>query len=326
MLGRRKPERAARTASPAADQPHRILAFVRADTRNFDPAADRRRDRHRGDGNVGFAQYPYLIAVSGETVFTYGGVNSLANGPSGAVQALTPATGAIQEGGISTTAPNSDFYTSVAGTGTGFMWLAHLNQELGAQSGTIDQWNAALTARTSFTPPANPVTAMTLGSDGAMYVATSAGAYNMRASSPVPSEIFRIDPATQTVESTISLPSGSYVQQLTAGPGNAVWFTDSGLNEIGRVAADGTVHYYPIPTAKAGLAGIAPASDGALWFTESTADKIGRIATDGTVTEYAIPTANADPMGITAGPVGACIPQTIYFTEKNALGKITFSP
>ena len=82
---------------------------------------------------------------------------------------------------------------------------------------------------------------------------------------------------------------------MVSGPDGALWFTENGNNQIGRITTAGDFTEYPIPTATSGPFGIASGPDGALWFTENAGNKIGRIATDGTVTEFPVPTANASP-------------------------------
>ena len=58
-----------------------------------------------------------------------------------------------------------------------------------------------------------------------------------------------------------------------------MWFIETKTNKIGRVAPDGTIHEFPIPTANSGANGIAAGPDGAMWFTERGVNKIGRIPT-----------------------------------------------
>jgi virginiamycin B lyase len=109
---------------------------------------------------------------------------------------------------------------------------------------------------------------------------------------------------------------------IAAGADGALWFTEAGGNQIGRVTTAGVFTEFPIPTSSS-LAGlIAAGPDGALWFTERSGNKIGRITTAGVITEFAIPTAGSTPMGITAGPDGA-----LWFTEiaGNKIGRISAS-
>ncbi len=73
------------------------------------------------------------------------------------------------------------------------------------------------------------------------------------------------------------------------------------------------INEVPTPTTSAGLAGIAPGSDGNVWFVETAANQIGRITQAGLVTEYPIPTTGAGPYAMTLGPDG-----NLWFTEANA--------
>jgi virginiamycin B lyase len=101
-----------------------------------------------------------------------------------------------------------------------------------------------------------------------------------------------------------SLPGG-----IVFGPDDAVWFYESGANQIGRISLDGAITEYPIPTAGASLARqgfIAVGPDGALWFTENGTRRLGRITVDGSITDYPIPDSAAIPASPTAGlPLGA---------------------
>ena len=97
---------------------------------------------------------------------------------------------------------------------------------------------------------------------------------------------------------------------ITAGPDDALWFTETFGNKIGRISTGGSVTEFAVPTSNASPYGITAGPDGALWFTETGANKIGRISTGGSVTELNGPTSNAGLSGITLGPDGA-----LWFTE-----------
>lgn len=58
-------------------------------------------------------------------------------------------------------------------------------------------------------------------------------------------------------------------------------------------ARGATVTTFPVPTADAGLAGIAKAPDGSLWVTEHAARKLVRVALDGSMSEVAVPNRTA---------------------------------
>jgi hypothetical protein len=282
-----------------------------------------------------FKEFPYPLNGA-DSIAAAGGVNSLAIGPGGTVWALiapvtegappvtalavlSPDTGNIAETLPPLISLSGNFFASVTPANNGTMWVVRFSFDPRTGTNTsVEIFNASVTEVGEFLPPANLVDAETLGADGMMYVATS---------SPVtPSQIFQVNPSSMNLLKTVTLPGGSNVKQLASGPDRAVWFTDSGLNKIGRITSAGAVTYFSVPTSNSGLEGIAAGIDNAMWFTEMKGNRIGRISTDGSVTEYAVPTPNAQPQGITAGAPGPCIPNTIYFTEANALGKLTFSP
>jgi len=52
-----------------------------------------------------------------------------------------------------------------------------------------------------------------------------------------------------------------------------------------------------VPTAAAGLTGLAVAPDGGAWFTELRGHKLGRVHA-GAITEFVLPRGDARPFGI----------------------------
>ncbi|RCX26328.1 virginiamycin B lyase family protein [Thioalbus denitrificans] len=79
-------------------------------------------------------------------------------------------------------------------------------------------------------------------------------------------------------------PFGSYAFVEDAEGG--VWFTEGDNNAVSRLAPDGTVTAYPLPTAAAEPADLALDGAGNLWFVEMYGGKLGRLAPDGRITEY----------------------------------------
>jgi streptogramin lyase len=78
---------------------------------------------------------------------------------------------------------------------------------------------------------------------------------------------------------------------------NAVWFTDSRINSVGRLNIDtAEINLWPVPTEQAGPMGITLSPDGnSVWFAEITGDKIARLDVDsGKIGEY--------PTGEQTGP------------------------
>jgi virginiamycin B lyase len=111
---------------------------------------------------------------------------------------------------------------------------------------------------------------------------------------------------------------------LYTGPDGALWFTEPGSNQVGRITTAGKVTEYPLPTMASEPEGITGGPDGAVWFTEDATDRIGRIDPAGRLTEYSArldrPFESSGFAGIAAGPDGA-----LWFTERSmhAIGRIT---
>ncbi len=107
---------------------------------------------------------------------------------------------------------------------------------------------------------------------------------------------------------------GAGPERIAAGPDGALWFTEDGANQIGRITTDGVVTEFSIPGSPS--TGIAAGPDGAVWFTERDAAQIGRITPAGVTTVYAIPPNEFghpwQPSQITAGSDGA-----LWFTADN---------
>ncbi len=61
------------------------------------------------------------------------------------------------------------------------------------------------------------------------------------------------------------------------GPDGAIWFAEAIGGKVGRIATDGTLLEFTLPTAGAQVTGIATGPDGAIWFTENNEAKIGKI-------------------------------------------------
>jgi hypothetical protein len=75
---------------------------------------------------------------------------------------------------------------------------------------------------------------------------------------------------------------------ITAGPGGALWFTNDGNNSVGRITAAGSVTSY-LSAGIFGPDGITAEPDGALWFINLNSNSIGRITMAGTVTDWTAP-------------------------------------
>ncbi|MGA7733821.1 MAG: hypothetical protein WCD37_21365 [Chloroflexia bacterium] len=110
-----------------------------------------------------------------------------------------------------------------------------------------------------------------------------------------------------------ALPEGSNPWRLATGPDGNLWFT--GDNSIGRFTLAGDVTIFPLPGVRGGFDSwdITRGGDGNLWFTEQDSNRIGRITTDGQITEFVVPAEESVPWGITQGTDG-----NVWFTEIHA--------
>jgi virginiamycin B lyase len=110
-------------------------------------------------------------------------------------------------------------------------------------------------------------------------------------------------PAGAASFTRFALPKGSLPQYITEQPDGTVWYTNPGLNTVGRIALDGSMTEFAVPTPSAFPLDIAVGSDGNVWFTERDAAKVGRITPDGVISEFDLSPA-AYPEGIASGPDG----------------------
>jgi streptogramin lyase len=120
----------------------------------------------------------------------------------------------------------------------------------------------------------------------------------------------------------------SELYAMTQGPDGAMWFTEQSANKIGRIAPDGSVTEFDVPSINGDNptpTAITTGPDGALWFTEYVGGNnngaIGKMTTDGVYTQYQLPNYNSIPQGITVGPDG-----NVWFTEAdpvNGIGRLT---
>lgn len=63
---------------------------------------------------------------------------------------------------------------------------------------------------------------------------------------------------------------------IITGSDGALWFTQWGSNQIGRITTSGEIMEYEIPTANSEPHGIAVGADKAIWFAEEC-NKIGQL-------------------------------------------------
>jgi virginiamycin B lyase len=116
---------------------------------------------------------------------------------------------------------------------------------------------------------------------------------------------------------------GSLPRGIVAGPDGAMWFTEGGADQIGRIAADGSITEYPLPSRDSVHAypdSIVAGSDGALWFSETLYGAIGRIdVSTGAITEHKIEPQQSGVGLLAAGSDGA-----LWFGQWSAaLGRMT---
>lgn len=86
-------------------------------------------------------------------------------------------------------------------------------------------------------------------------------------------------------------PFGSY--EFVEDAKGGIWFTEGDNNAISRLAPDGSVTAYPLPTPAAEPSALALDGRGNVWFVEMDAAKIGRRSPDGRIVEF--PTTDGHP-------------------------------
>jgi virginiamycin B lyase len=127
----------------------------------------------------------------------------------------------------------------------------------------------------------------------------------------------------------ITTPTNStaYIQDLSAGPGNTIWFAEGGYNakRIGKLnAADGKgLAWYALDKTVGGAAALTTGPDNRIWFLESGGSNIGRIDADGkNLVLFPVPLGGStfsNALDIKLGPDG-----NVWFSAPSGgLGKIT---
>ena len=96
------------------------------------------------------------------------------------------------------------------------------------------------------------------------------------------------------------LAIGSNPVGIVTGPDGNLWFTETGLNRIGRMSPSGGLPAESvIPSPSTSPEGIAIGPDASIWFTESAGNRIGRVLTG--ISPPPTPTPKAPP-GVTVVP------------------------
>ncbi len=147
---------------------------------------------------------------------------------------------------------------------------------------------------------------ITLGSDGFLYFAETAG-----------NKITKMTTGGSFTESNVPTATAGPFGVIGTPDGN-IWFTESTASKIGVLTTTKIVEY-PLPTANAGPTYIARGPDGALWFSETTANKLGRINLNGNISEFVVPTANAGLAGLVGDYYGG-----IWIVESSASQIVRF--
>ena len=91
---------------------------------------------------------------------------------------------------------------------------------------------------------------------------------------------------------------------VAAAPDGSVWATLQSANQLLRIAPDGSMRSFDIPTRSSSPADVAVDADGVVWFIEFRGNKIARFA-NGSFEEFAIGKENAGLTGLAAAPDGS---------------------
>ena len=107
----------------------------------------------------------------------------------------------------------------------------------------------------------------------------------------------------------VSRSAGAAPWGVAVEPRGTVWATLPEVNRLARIAADGALTEFDVPTRGSGLGDVVIDAAGAIWFLEQQANKIGRFA-NGRFAEFAVPTPSAGLTSLAAAPDGG-----VWFTE-----------
>ena len=107
----------------------------------------------------------------------------------------------------------------------------------------------------------------------------------------------------------VSRSAGAAPWGVAVEPRGTVWATLPEVNRLVRIAADGELTEFDVPTRASGLGDVVIDAAGAVWFLEQQANKIGRFA-NGRFAEFAVPTPSAGLTALATAPDGG-----VWFTE-----------
>lgn len=131
-------------------------------------------------------------------------------------------------------------------------------------------------------------------------------------------------PQVGAVPGTVTeYPNGITPIGIVNGPDNKLYVAEHVIDQITKVAYDGSNPVPPFPSATDGSGPfhIITGFNGELWYTELLSGSIGRMTTGGAVLpSIPTPTPNSAPLDLRIGPDGA-----IWFTENagNKIGRIS---
>ncbi|NTV11508.1 MAG: hypothetical protein HGA47_12145 [Zoogloea sp.] len=91
-------------------------------------------------------------------------------------------------------------------------------------------------------------------------------------------------------------PFGSY--EFVEDAQGGIWFTEGDNNAVSRLAPDGAVKSFPLPTPNAEPSSVALDRRGNLWFVEMEGGKIGRLSPDGRITEFPVSDGHAFQLAV----------------------------
>ncbi len=199
---------------------------------------------------------------------------------------------------------------TIASGPDGSLWFtAQVDSSTGFVEGQIGEINLSTHSIQEFPIPGSTFpTGITAGPDGNLWFGEEDITSGM-----IVNAIGEFNPSTHTfAEYAITSPTAP--QNITTGPDGNLWFTTSGPMVWTINPTSHAVSQYAVPTAYAGITGIAAGPDGNIWFTETDANRIGEISlVTHAVNEFFLPQPNSYPQGITAGPGG-----DLWFTDGGA--------
>lgn len=144
----------------------------------------------------------------------------------------------------------------------GALWVAGLSSQ-------IYELSTAPALLRSFAFPYGFISVMAPGADGNLWIVGLDGS------------IVRM--STTGSFARFTLPNGGTAVDITSGPNNLMWFTDSVNNAVGSISASGQIEEYSVPSAHAGLGAIAGsvsrkrALARTVWFAEANVDKLAEL-------------------------------------------------